>query len=221
MANRTDPPATLQARLNRLLPDVRLVATPLPLVPELSLWLLDKLVDERLDQDVANALMEAPPYWALCWASGQVLARHLLARPDWVRGRRVVDVGPGSGVVAIAAARAGAAEVIACDLDPDALAATEANARLNGVAVTLSDDLEASLARAGRLTAADILYDRDNLPLLERFHAAGLPMWLADSRIPDLDPPGFHLLGHWHATTWPDLGESSDYNRVRIFELEP
>ena len=221
MANRTDPPTELQARLNRLLPDIRLVATPLPLVPELSLWLLDKLVDERLDQDVANALMEAPPYWALCWASGQVLARHVLDRPEWVRGRCLVDVGPGSGVVAIAAARAGAAEVIACDLDPDALAATEANARLNGVSVTLSDDLDASLARADRLTAADILYDRDNLPLLDRFQAAGLPMWLADSRIPDLDPPGFQLLGHWHATTWPDLGESSDYNRVRIFELEP
>ncbi|MFC6328019.1 50S ribosomal protein L11 methyltransferase [Alloalcanivorax gelatiniphagus] len=216
-----DPPAALQARLNRLLPDIRLVATPLPLVPELSLWLLDKLVDERLDQEVANALMESPPYWALCWASGQVLARHILAAPERVRGQCLVDVGPGSGVVAIAAARASAARVIACDLDPDALAATEANAALNGVRVELSDDLDACLAVAGRITAADILYDRDNLPLLERFRAAGVPVWLADSRIADLDPPGFQLLGHWQATTWPDLGESQDYNRVRIFELEP
>ena len=66
------PPLDLQARLNRLLPNIRLLATPLPLVPELRLWLLDELVDERLDQEVANALMEAPPYWSLCWASGQV-----------------------------------------------------------------------------------------------------------------------------------------------------
>ncbi|MCH2557941.1 MAG: 50S ribosomal protein L11 methyltransferase [Alcanivorax sp.] len=221
MAPCSNPPAALQARLNRLLPDIRLLATPLPLVPSLSLWLLDRLVDERLDQAVANALMEAPPYWALCWASGQVLARHLLAHPERVRGRCVVDVGPGSGVVAIAAARAGAARVIACDLDPDALAATEANAALNDVRVELSDDLDACLAVADRLTAADILYDRDNLPLLARFRAAGVPVWLADSRIADLDPPGFTLLGHWRATTWPDLGESEDYNRVRIFELEP
>ena len=123
-----NPPHDLQARLNRLLPDIRLLATPLPLVPEIRLWLLDELVDERLDQEVANALMEAPPYWSLCWASGQVLARHLLADPQWVRGKTVLDVGPGSGVVAIAAALAGAARVIACDLDPDALAATAANA---------------------------------------------------------------------------------------------
>ena len=204
------PPLDLQARLNRLLPNIRLLATPLPLVPALRLWLLDELVDERLDQEVANALMEAPPYWSLCWASGQVLARHLLAHPEWVRGKTLVDVGPGSGVVAIAAALAGARRVIACDLDPDALAATAANAALNGVQVALSDDLEACLSEADCVSAADILYDRDNLPLLE-----------PDSRIPDLDPPGLTLLGTWQASTWPDLGEAGEYNRVRIFASEP
>lgn len=207
----------LQARLNRLLPDVRLRETALPLVPELRLWLLDELVDERLDQAVANALMEAPPYWALCWASGQVLARWLLDHPQWVRGRRVVDVGPGSGVVAIAAARAGAARVIACDLDPDALDATAANAALNGVSLILSDDLTRALADAERIGAADILYDRDNRPLLERFRATGAAVLLADSRIADLRPPGYRLLGEWPATTWPDLGESEAFNRVRLF----
>lgn len=213
----SQPLVALQDRLNRLLPDIRLLATPLPLVPSISLWLLDKLVDERLDQDVANALMAAPPYWALCWASGQVLARHLLANPDWVRGRCVVDVGPGSGVVAIAAARAGAATVMACDLDADALAATAANAELNQVEILLSDDLDAALARADRVTAADILYDRDNLPLLDRLRADGASVLLADSRIADLQPPGYRRLGEWPATTWPDLGESRDFNRVRLF----
>ena len=82
-----NPPLDLQARLNRLLPNIRLLATPLPLVPALRLWLLDELVDERLDQDVANALMEAPPYWSLCWASGQVLARWWMwgRAPGWWR----------------------------------------------------------------------------------------------------------------------------------------
>ena len=216
-----NPPRDLQARLNRLLPDIRLLATPLPLVPEIRLWLLDELVDERLDQEVANALMEAPPYWSLCWASGQVLARHLLADPQWVRGKTVLDVGPGSGVVAIAAALAGAARVIACDLDPDALAATAANAALNGVDVQLSDDLEAALAATDCVCAADILYDRDNLPLLERFHDSGLPILLADSRIANLEPPGLRLLGTWPASTWPDLGEAGEFNRVRIFASEP
>ena len=80
-------------------------------------------------------------------------------------------------------------------------------------------------ARAGSeadcVSAADILYDRDNLPLLERFHHSGLPILLADSRIPDLDPPGLTLLGTWQASTWPDLGEAGEYNRVRIFASEP
>lgn len=213
-------PMELQARLNRLLPDIRLLETTLPLVPELRLWLLDKLVDERLDQEVANALMETPPYWALCWASGQVLARRLLDHPEWVRGRRVVDVGPGSGVVAIAAARAGAAQVIACDLDRDALDATAANAALNGVSLILSDDLDVALADAERITAADILYDRDNLPLLERFRQAGAAVLLADSRIAGLRPPGYRRLGEWPATTWPDLGESGEFNRVRLFAAD-
>ncbi|ASK33391.1 hypothetical protein CEK62_02815 [Alcanivorax sp. N3-2A] len=212
------PPAALQARLNRLLPEIGLLATPLPAVPELRLWLLDKLVDERLDQDIANALMEAPPYWALCWASGQVLAARLLAEPQRVRGRHVLDVGPGSGVVAIAAALAGAASVTACDLDADALAACAANAALNGVAVRLSDDLEACLPGCDLITAADILYDRDNLSLLDRFRTAAKPVLLADSRIADLRPPGYRRLGEWPATTWPDLGESGEFNRVRVFE---
>lgn len=214
------PPTALQARLNRLLPDIRLLATPLPLVPSISLWLLDKLVDERLDQEVANVLMDAPPYWALCWASGQVLAAHLLAHPEWVRGRCVVDVGPGSGIVAIAAARAGAATVIACDLDADALEATAANANLNGVDILLTDNLDAALIRADRITAADILYDRDNLPLLARFRAADVPVLLADSRIAALQPPGYRRLGEWPACTCPDLGEASDYNQVRLFTTD-
>ena len=150
-----------------------------------------------------------------------MLARHLLTHPEWVRDKTLIDVGPGSGVVAIAAALAGARRVIACDLDPDALAATAANAALNGVQVALSDDLEACLAAADCVSAADILYDRDNLPLLARFHDSGLPILLADSRIPDLDPPGLTLLGTWQASTWPDLGEAGEYNRVRIFASEP
>ncbi|EKF75615.1 hypothetical protein A11A3_02062 [Alcanivorax hongdengensis A-11-3] len=211
----------MHERLHRLLPDVSLSSQALPLVPQIRLWLISELFEDRaLDPVVINAIMEEPPYWSFCWASGQVLARHLLANPQWVEGRCVVDVGPGSGVVAIAAARAGAARVIACDLDEDALMATALNAAENQVQIELSQDLDAALAVADRVTAADILYDRDNLSLLARFRAAEQVL-LADSRIADLDPPGYRLLGQWHATTWPDLGESSEYNGVRLFLAEP
>ena len=79
---------------------------------------------------------ESAPFWAFCWASGQLLARYVLDHPELVRGRRVLDFGCGSGVVAIAAALAGAESAVACDCDPLALEAARANAALNGVAVT-------------------------------------------------------------------------------------
>ena len=210
-------PTALLARLHGVLPGAELVATPLPLVPEISLWLLEQTYSaDALDAEAAAALMDEPPYWSFCWASGQVLARYLLDNPALVAGKTVVDVGPGSGVVAIAAALAGAARVLACDLDPVALTAVSANAALNQVTVSCSDELAQCLPEAELITAADILYDRDNLPLLAQLRmAAGV--LLADSRIRDLQPPGYLRLGEREATTWPDLDESREFNRVRLF----
>ena len=211
----------LHERLHRVLPAVSLSCQALPQTPALRLLLLDELFPEQaLPPEIVNAIMEEPPYWSFCWASGQVLARHLLETPELVAGRCVVDVGPGSGVVAIAAAMAGARKVIACDLDKDALTATAMNARENGVNVVLSNDLDSALEEADLVTAADILYDRDNLPLLAQFQAASAVL-LADSRVPDLNPPGYRLLGEWESCTWPDLGESGEYNHVRLFASEP
>ena len=212
---------TLHDRLHRLLPNVNLTCQALPNSPSIQLWLLDALFPEQaIEPAILNAIMEAPPYWSFCWASGQVLAAHLLSNPALVAGRCVVDVGPGSGVVAIAAAQAGAKRVIACDLDDDALLATSLNAITNGVDITLSNDLESALAEADLITAADILYDRENLPLLAQFQAAGQVL-LADSRIATLNPEGYQLLGQWESCTWPDLGESREYNGVRLFITEP
>ena len=78
---------------------------------------------------------QPPPFWAFAWAGGQALARYLLDRPETVAGLRVLDLATGSGLVAIAAARAGAAEVRAVDLDPVAGVATRLNAAANQVPV--------------------------------------------------------------------------------------
>lgn len=210
----------LHERLHRVLPAVSLSCQALPGASQIRLWLLDELFPEQaLAPEIVNAIMEEPPYWSFCWASGQVLAEFLLNRPEWVQGRCVVDVGPGSGVVAIAAALAGARRVIACDLDQDALTATAVNAAENGVEIELSQQLDGALASADLVTAADILYDRENLPLLARFRQASRVL-LADSRVPDLDPPGYNLIGQWQSCTWPDLGESREYNGVRLFASE-
>lgn len=209
--------AGLAARLESLLPAASLARVSLPMVPEMRLWLIsDTLRGRALDPETINRLMSEPPYWSFCWASGQVLARYLLDHPQLVAGRTLVDVGPGSGVVAVAAALAGARQVIACDLDPDACLASRVNAAENGVSLVTSDNLGEALAQADLVTAADILYDRDNLPLVARMRMAA-PVLLADSRVRDLDPPGYAHIGTITATTWPDLDESQEFNRVRLF----
>ncbi|MCC1497259.1 methyltransferase [Alcanivorax sp. 1008] len=213
-----DVRAQLQAELRQLLPEATLRRQAPPLIPELPLWLLaDIQAGQRLEASVAGALMETPPYWSFCWASGQVLARWLLDHADQVRGRTVVDVGPGSGVVALAAALAGAGRVIACDIDPQALLAVTMNARALSLAVELSDDLHACLPQADLVTAADILYDRDNLPMLKVLQVAPWVL-LADSRVRNLSSPGYQQVSRFSAVTWPDLGESSQFNQVTVYQ---
>lgn len=212
--------AALQNRLSAVLPEVLLASTPLPATPEIRLWLVsDLMADRPLPPEVVNVLMTSPPYWSLCWASGQILAQQLLEHPHWVRGKTVVDVGSGSGVVAIAAALAGARHVIACDIDADARLACQANAQANKVSITVTENLNEALSGAQVITAADILYDRDNLALLPQLHQAGRVL-LADSRLPDLRAPGFELRGQWSAVTWPDVGELQQFNQVRVFDTE-
>ena len=133
-------PGELQNALAGLLGDARLVAETLP-GTDLKLWLIDPANMERaFNPEETRRILEEPPYWCFCWASGLVLARWLAERPEWVRGKRVLDFGAGSGVAAIAAAKAGALEVVACDLDPLAIEACRANAALNDVQLSYSTD---------------------------------------------------------------------------------
>jgi predicted nicotinamide N-methyase len=115
---------------------------PVPLAPEISLHLLDRpagLFDLTGGEFRSD---EPPPFWAFVWAGGQALARYVLDHPETVAGRRVHDLATGSGVVAIAAARAGASAVGVTDVDPEAVAAAHRNAAANDVTlgdVTLGD----------------------------------------------------------------------------------
>lgn len=113
---------------------------PVPLAPEISLHLVDAPVGLFDLSGGEFRSDEPPPFWAFVWAGGQALARYVLDHPEVVAGRRVHDLATGSGVVAIAAARAGAARVAATDVDAGAVAAARRNAAANDV--TLSDDVE-------------------------------------------------------------------------------
>jgi predicted nicotinamide N-methyase len=122
---------------------------------------------------------EDPPFWAFPWAGGQALARYVIDHPGTVAGRHVLDVAAGSGLVAIAAAKAGAARVTAGDVDPNAVAAIEINARANAAAVTpRAFDLAAPADGAVNtqvVLAADVFYQRELAGLALRFlrRAAG------------------------------------------------
>jgi predicted nicotinamide N-methyase len=126
--------------------------TPVPLAPEISLHLAEPGAGlfDATGGEFRSA--EPPPFWAFAWAGGQALARHLLDHPELVAGRKVLDLASGSGVVAIAAAKAGAAEVAADDLDPAALAAARRNAAANGVT------LAGTVARPDVVLAGDAFY---------------------------------------------------------------
>src|SRR5690606_39020935 len=107
-----------------------------PHVPEIALHLADEAHElwHRTEEELEEIGLP-PPFWAFAWAGGQGLARHVLDHPHRVAGRRVLDFASGSGLVAIAAMKAGAAHVLAADIDPFCATAIALNAAENGVAV--------------------------------------------------------------------------------------
>jgi len=140
----------------------RTAPAPVPLVPEIALHQATEVTP--LWHATAGELegWDDSPYWAFPWAGGQALARHLLDHPELVRGRAVLDFASGSGLVAIAAARAGAARVVAADVDPFCAAAIPMNAALNGVrvAVRTGDPIGEHLPGIDLVLAGDVFYER-------------------------------------------------------------
>ena len=138
-------------------------ATAPPLVPEIILQLADESVPiwKKTEEELGQ-INVPPPYWAFAWAGGQALARYLLDNPELTRNKRVLDLGTGSGLTAIAAKKAGARDVIAADIDTLALAAVLLNAVANKVSVeVVSDDLLAHPAfRIDVVLVGDLFYER-------------------------------------------------------------
>lgn len=210
-------PLHLQAALSELLGDAQLVAEALP-GTDLKLWLIDaNNMDRAFSPEETRRILEDPPYWSFCWASGLALARFLAEQPHWVAGKRVLDFGAGSGVAGIAAMKAGAVEVVACDLDPLAIEACRANAELNGVTLEYSGDFFAEEDRFDLILVADVLYDRANLPLLDQFLSRGKQALVADSRVRDFQHPLYERLGILEALTLPDLAEPWEFRRVSLY----
>ncbi|MFD0783241.1 class I SAM-dependent methyltransferase [Micromonospora azadirachtae] len=165
-------------------------------MPEVRLVMADDAIVIWARLEAAAGRVLPAPFWASAWAGGQGLARYLLDHPDTVAGCRVLDVASGSGLVAIAAAIAGAADVTANDIDPYSIAAINANAHANGVELTLSsaDLLDSDVGGVDVVLAGDALYHPSvaarMLPFLARVATKG-------TRVLVGDPDRGHLAHDW------------------------
>ena len=208
----------LNSALQSIVTGARLSISPCaPL--NLKLWLIDPSTMQRpFSPQETQRLLDAPPYWCFCWASGLALAQWIIEHPEVVAGKRIIDVGAGSGIVALAAKYAGAREAVACDLDPLAILACRANAELNQLALSYSADLFSETQPYDILFAADVLYDAENLPLLQRFPEFAKHLIVADSRQRDFQHPLLQKTAVLHAQTQPDLAEPEEFRQVSLYQ---
>jgi len=201
---------------------------PVPLVPEIRLHQADDPISlwQRIELASGRDGLD-PPFWAFAWAGGQALARYLLDHPEAVRGRYVIDIASGSGLVAIAAAKAGAAGVTAYDIDPLATEAIGINAGANGVTVLavcadILDEDGPPDPGTGLVLAADAFYQRDLagqvIRFLERSHARGAAVLAGDFGRAYLPRDRLTPLASYDV---PGLGalEESDVKRTTVWAL--
>ena len=198
------------------------VLRAVPLVPDISLHLADEAVPlwHRTEEELGE-LGLPPPFWAFAWAGGQALSRYILDRPDCVRGRTVLDFAAGSGLVGIAAAKAGAHAVACVDIDRFAGAAIHLNALANGVEVRVRlEDLVGRDEGWDVILAGDICYERD---LAERvfdwllaLRARGAEILIGDPGRSYLPRARLEQLAEYHVPVTRDL-EDMEIKRTCVW----
>jgi len=197
---------------------------PVPYVPEIALFQATELTP--LWHATASELhaWDDSPYWAFPWAGGQALARHVLDHPETVRGRHVLDFATGSGLVAIAAVRAGAASVAAADVDPFCRAAVVLNAALNGVAIDFreGDPLGSDPAGVEVVLAGDVFYERalaeGALAWFRTLAARGVRVLAGDAGRVYAPAEGFAELAVHEVPTTVEI-EERPIRRARVIEI--
>jgi predicted nicotinamide N-methyase len=184
----------------------------LKLVPEIELLLAAEMTPLwHATEDNLSQKGLQPPYWAFAWPGGLALARYLLDNPGTVRDQRVFVFAAGSGIDAIAAAKAGAADVVACDIDPLARVAIALNAQRNGVEIGISgeDPLGARGTRADVVIAGDVYYEAEmgdrTTAWLRRCMLAGADVILADPGRGYMPTDGVDLLASYDVPTSLEL----------------
>lgn len=196
-----------------------------PHAPEISLWLADEVTPIwRLTEEELGEMGLPPPFWAFAWAGGQGLARWLLDNPSEVAGKRVLDFAAGSGMVAIAAMKAGAAAAVCADIDPFCGAAMALNAEANGVAMgfTADDLLDGPAPEVDVICAGDVFYEQPMsgrvLDWLTEAAARGTRVIVGDPLRTYFPKSGFDLLAEYEVPTTREL-EDSAVKRTRVWSL--
>ena len=195
-----------------------------PLVPEIKLHLatdprgIFQRASEFCDEGLGSR-----PYWAFAWPGGQGLARYILDHPSLVAGKRILDLGAGSALGAIAALKAGAASALAADIDPLSDAAAILNGRANGVALSsTTDDLLGLDPSADLIIIGDLVYEPDLQirvgAFIERAHRRGIPMLYADRTSARRPRQDFELIHEYEAPLIPALVENF-IERSRVWRL--
>jgi predicted nicotinamide N-methyase len=197
---------------------------PPPLVPEVRLHLATEVVPLwRKTEEELEAQGVPPPYWAFAWAGGQALARYVLDHREAVAGKSVLDFGAGSGLVGIAAAKAGAASVLCADIDAFARAAIALNAEANGVSIqTTGDNVIGQAGEWQVILVGDMCYER---PLAERLLAwlheradAGVSVLLGDPGRSYFPKSGVEKLATYSVATTRDL-EDREIRETGVYRL--
>ncbi|MFN3352825.1 MAG: class I SAM-dependent methyltransferase [Brevundimonas sp.] len=200
--------------------------TPVPHAPEIRLWLADEITPLwSLTEEELGEMGLPPPFWAFAWAGGQALARWVLDHPEEVAGRTVVDLATGSGLVAVAAMKAGAASVLAADIDAFCGPAVALNAQANGVEVRFTDTdlLDVAPPEAEVILAGDVFYER---PMAERVLAwltaarrRGARVLVGDPGRSYFPKAGLTMLGEYTVPTTREL-EDQEVKRTRVWALD-
>ena len=194
------------------------------LVPEIKLYLASEVTPLwHATEATLQKSQLPPPYWAFTWPGGQALARHLLDHPALISGKHVLDIGAGSGLVAIAAKQAGAASVTAAEIDAFASAAIRLNAVLNKVTIeTECRDLIGGASRWNTILVGDMCYER---PLAERLTgwlselaARGATVFLGDPGRAYLPQEGLTEIARYTVPTSLDLEDRASRETV-IWQL--
>ena len=211
----SDPSAFILANTSLIAP---------PLVPEIKLYLATEVVPLwRKTEEELEAEGVPPPYWAFAWAGGQALSRYVLDNPETVAGKAVLDFGSGSGLVGIAAAKAGASSVLSADIDRFACAAIEANARANAVRVDITaEDIIGGEPHWQAVLVGDMCYER---PLAERllawlraFTSNGALVLLGDPGRSYFPKSGVEKLATYHVQTTREL-EDREIRETSVYRL--